>query len=94
MLHVCMDTYIFTLLHVLHLCLQFRTKAAQRTLMIESFHRKCKAYIYRSSYKCKINDALSQHFKLLVKCSIDVYSLYFSTGKCLEQLMTFIFGFF
>lgn len=55
---------------------------------------KCKVYICKPSYKCKINDTLSQCLMLLVECSIDVYSLHFSRGKCLEQLMTFIFAFF
>lgn len=83
-LHFCLY-YSFVLL--------FRMKAARRTYWLK-LSVKCKAYTCRPSYKCKINDALSQCLKLLVECSIDVYSLHFSRGKHLEQLMTCIFAFF
>lgn len=92
MIHMWIKIYLHLYKYYIFVLL-FRMKATRRTYWL-NLSVKCKVYTFRPFYKCKINDALSHCLKLLVECGIDVYSLYFTKGKRLEQLMTFIFAFF
>lgn len=87
-MHIWIHTYLHFCVHYIF-ALLLKHQGWTYWLMLSVKNTK---YIL-TDLEHKINDALSQHLKLLVDCCIDTYSLCSFRGKSQEQLMTFIFSF-